>query len=124
MYCMFAICRSCISAPSPYILGAALEEHLERYESLMTLNQEAIADSKEKVYGKESNKNDTALAKLSIGTKAYDTQPLGIPWNKNKDEITINIEKITKNINSTVATKKNIMSDINSIFDALGLGHQ
>lgn len=87
----------------------------------MTFNQEAIADSKVKVYGKESNKNDTTLAKLSIGTKAYDTQPLGIPWNKNKDEITINFEKITKNINSIVATKKNILSDINSIFDALGL---
>ena len=36
----------------------------------VTFDQEAIADLKEKDYGKESNKNYVTLAKLSIGTKA------------------------------------------------------
>ena len=60
-------------------------------------------------------------AKVSIGTKKSDTRILGIPRDTTKDETSINFEKMTKDVNSTVATKRNITFNINNVFDILGL---
>ena len=153
------------SGPSPYILGAALEKHLEKYKKdyqhtvkellentyvddiqsgsnekvdLHKFKQEAtmimaeghfqlhkwhsnIPDLEEPDPGSECKSNETTYAKVSFGTKTSETKILGIPWDKSKDEISINFEKTTKNSSNTVITKRNILSDINGIFDVLGL---
>ena len=63
----------------------------------------------------------TTYAKEEMGTKANETKILGIPWNKRRDELSINFSKCLERQNDEVLTKRKMLSAINGIFDPLGL---
>ena len=60
----------------------------------------------ELTYAKEKLKNTTDLTKI-----------LGVPWNKNRD----NLPVVVPEFNRKLITKRNVLSYIASIYDPLGL---
>lgn len=63
----------------------------------------------------------TTYAKEEMGTKPNETKILGVPWNKRRDELSVHFFKCTERQKNEVLTKRKMLSEINSVFDPLGL---
>lgn len=68
-----------------------------------------------------AQEDTTTYAKEEMGTKSSETKILGIPWNKRRDELSINFSKSIERQNDEVLTKRKMLSIINGIFGPLGL---
>ena len=57
---------------------------------------------------------------MESDVEAKSTKILGIPWNKETDQLSIDLAACINNGNKEVITKRKILSAINSVFDLLG----
>ena len=58
--------------------------------------------------------------KLESDVEAKSTKILGIPWNKETDQLSIDFVACINNGNKEVITRRKMLSAINSVFDLLG----
>ena len=61
------------------------------------------------------NENELNFAKQHLGTKPKETKILGPLWDKKEDSFIIQVPNVNKD-----ATKRNILSTLASVYDALG----
>ena len=70
--------------------------------------------------GFQLHKWHSNVNKLESDVEAKSTKLLGIPWNKETDQLSIDFTACINNGNKKVITKRKMLSAINSVFDLLG----
>ena len=133
------------SSSSPYILGATIKKHISKYKDtfpkiVLALEEDTYVDdlqaggeTEEELIrfknessqilteaGFQLHKWHSNVNKLESDVEAKSTKILGIPWNKETDQLSIDLAACINNKNKEVITKRKILSAINSVFDLLG----
>ena len=133
------------SSSSPYILGATIKKHISKYKdtfpkTVLDLEEDTYVDDLQAGGETEEElirfKNESSqilteagfllhkwhsnVNKLESDVEAKSTKILGIPWNKETDQLSIDLAACINNGNKEVITKRKILSAINSVFDLLG----
>jgi len=75
----------------------------------------------ERVHTECADDMDTTFAKHSVGARNSETKILGVPWNKERDELSVDFTKCIDRAENQKVTKRTIISTINYVFDVLGL---
>ena len=132
------------SSSSPYILGATIKKHISKYKdvypkTVLALEEDTYVDDLQaggetveelNIFKKEATQILTEAGfelhswhsnenKLENDVECKTTKILGIPWNKESDQLSIDFTACINNGNKEVITKGNL-SAINSVFDVLG----
>ena len=70
--------------------------------------------------GFQLHKRHSCVKKLEYDVEAKSTKFLGIPWNKEIDQLSIDFAACINNGSKEAITKRKMLSNINSAFDLLG----
>ena len=65
--------------------------------------------------------DSSTYAKLTVGTRPHETKILGTPWNKENDQLSINLTKCIEKNNGGQLKKRKMLSATNGIYDVLGI---
>ena len=112
--------------------GSNVKENLQKFKDESTLilekggfklhkwhsNIKSLEETKPSLI---QDDEDSTYAKQSTGTATNDTKILGLPWNKETDEVSIDFTTCIERSKQKQMTKRKMISAINSVFDVLGL---
>ncbi|XP_065668049.1 uncharacterized protein LOC136088288 [Hydra vulgaris] len=133
------------SRSSPYILGATIKKHISKYKDIypktvLALEEDTYVDDIQAGGETEDElirfKNESTqilmeagfqlhkwhsnVSKLESNAEGRSTKILGIPWNKETDQLSIDFTACINSGDKEVITKRKMLSAINSVFDVLG----
>ncbi|XP_004211237.1 uncharacterized protein LOC101239978 [Hydra vulgaris] len=133
------------SSSSPYILGATIKKHISKSKDIypktvVALEEDTFVNDlqacgemeKELIRfkyestqilneaGFQLHKWHTYVRELENNVEDKSTKILGHPWNKETDQLSIELTTCINNGNKENLTKRKILSAINSVFDVLG----
>ncbi|KAK2557569.1 hypothetical protein P5673_020330 [Acropora cervicornis] len=78
-----------------------------------------IEESEDRSRKGHTAEDSSTYSKLTVGTRPHETRILGAAWNKDNDQLSINLTKRTEENDDGAMTKRKMLSTIHGIFDVL-----